>query len=293
MAGQEAIVQLVIDSSTILLLASLGELLKERAGILNLGVEGIISLSALTAVAVYITTGSHLLAILLAGLAGSLLASIHGFLSIYLRGDQVLSGLAVLFIGLGLSSALGSGFTGIEVEKLPQLLPMLDILTLLAYLLAPTLYIILSRTKTGLVIRGLGDNPEGLDYLGYDVYRLRLYIVVIGGFIVGLAGAKLTLSLIPVWSFGVSGGRGWIALALVITSLWNPLLALPVSHLFGLLTQAGILVQVLGIPIDSRLASTTPYIATIIFLTMLHIPRLRRLVGAPRTLGMPYRRRGE
>jgi len=170
---------------------------------------------------------------------------------------------------------------------------MLDILTATAYLLAPALYIVLTRTKAGLIIRGLGDNPEGLDYLGYDVYRLRLYTVLIGGFIIGLAGAKLTLSLIPVWSFGVSGGRGWIALALVITSLWNPLLALPASHIFGLLTQAGILVQVLGVPIDSRLASTTPYIVTIIFLTLLHIPRLRRLVSPPRTLGMPYRRRGE
>ena len=291
-------IKLIIDSSTVLLLASLGELIKERSGILNLGLEGIISFSAMSAIAVYIESGNPYLGILVAGLAGAVLSLIHGFISNYIKADQVLSGLAVLFIGIGLSGLLGSRYEGLKVDPLTpikvslgEFIINMDILTITAYVLAPLLFIILYKTRYGLIIRGLGDQPEGLDYLGYDVDKLRTVIVVIGGFIVGLAGAKLTLALIPMWSIGVSGGRGWIALALVVSSLWNPLLTFIVAHVFGFLNQFPILSQVMGLEIDSRLVSTIPYLATIILLVVFSLPVLKRLGYAPRELGKPYIRR--
>jgi len=290
---EDAFIALVVNSSVVLLLASLGEMIKERAGILNLGIEGIMSLSALSAVASYIAFNDHALAILVAGITGSTLSLLHGFFSIYVKADQVLSGLGVLFIGLGLSGAIGSAYSGMEIEPMEPIIWLFDTLSILAYASAIIFYVLTRYTKLGLILDGLGDNPEGLDYLGYDVYRLRMLAVVVGGFLVGLSGAKITLSLIPVWSMGVTGGRGWIALALVISSMWNPILSIPISHVFGLLTQAGILSQVFNLPIDSRIASTTPYISTIILLTLVHSTRFKRLVKAPRTLGTPYRRRGE
>ncbi|HIE36875.1 TPA: ABC transporter permease [Candidatus Geothermarchaeota archaeon] len=299
MDGQGEFIKLIIDSSTILLLASLGELIKERSGILNLGLEGIISFSAMTAIAIYIESGNIYLAILLAGLSGSLLSLLHGYISNYVKADQVLSGLAILFIGIGLSGLLGSRYEGLKVDPLTpykifigDIVLSLDILTLLGYILAPILYIIIYRSRYGLIIRGLGDNPEGLDYLGYDVDRLRTLVTGLGGFLVGLAGAKLTLSLIPIWSIGVSGGRGWIALALVVSSLWNPILTFIVAHIFGFLNQFPILSQAIGLDIDSRLISTVPYLATIVLLTIFSLPILRRLGYAPRELGKPYIRKG-
>lgn len=295
MDGGGEFIKLIIDSSTVLLLASLGELLKERSGILNLGLEGIISFSAMTAIATYIESGNYLVAIFIAGFAGMLLSLLHAFISNYIKADQVLSGLAILFIGLGLSGLLGSKYEGLKVDPLPAIkiafgdtVLSLDGLTVIAYALAPTLYIILYRSRYGLIVRGLGDQPEGLDYLGYDVDKLRTFVVGVGGFIVGLAGAKLTLALIPIWSIGVSGGRGWIALALVVSSLWNPILTLVISHVFGFLNQFPILSQVMGLEIDSRLISTTPYLATVILLVIFSLPYLKRLGYAPKELGKPY-----
>lgn len=299
MDGGGEFIKLIIDSSTVLLLASLGELIKEKCGVLNLGLEGIISFSAMSAIAVYIESGNPYLGILVAGLAGAALSLIHGFISNFVKADQVLSGLSVLFIGIGLSGLLGSRYEGLKVEpltpmkiRLGGLVISMDILTVVAYVLAPLLYIIIYKTRYGLIIRGLGDQPEGLDYLGYDVDKLRTIIVVIGGFIVGLAGAKLTLALIPMWSIGVSGGRGWIALALVVSSLWNPLLTFIVAHIFGFLNQFPILSQAMGLEIDSRLVSTTPFLSTIVLLVIFSLPVLRKLGYAPRELGKPYIRRG-
>jgi len=295
----EEFVKLIIDSSVVLLLAAIGEIIKERSGILNLGLEGIISFSGMVAIASYINTGSYPIAILLAGFAGATLSLIHGVISNYVKADQVLSGLAILFIGIGLAGLFGSPYEGLKVDPLPTYniyilivtIPM-DILTIVGYSLSLIVTLILFRSRYGLILRGLGDYPEGLDYLGYNVDFLRTLAVFIGGFIVGLSGAKLTLSLIPIWSIGVSGGRGWISLALVVSSLWNPSLALIVSHLFGFLTQLPIISQVLGLPYDTRLLSTVPYLATIVILTIFSHPKLRNIGYAPKELGKPYIRKG-
>ena len=292
-------VKLIIDSSTVLLLAALGEIIKERSGVLNLGLEGIISFSGMLAIATYIETGNPYLGIVIAGLGGSMLSLIHGIISNYVKADQVLSGLSILFIGLGLAGLFGSGYEGLKVKPLTPIivdlilvkLP-LDVLSITGYLLSIILTLIIYRSRYGLILRGLGDYPEGLDYLGYNIDFLRTVSTAIGGFIVGLAGAKLTLSLIPMWSIGVSGGRGWISLALVVSSLWNPLLSMVVSHIFGVLTQLPIISQILGLPYDSRLLSTVPYISTILILTIFSLPRLRNLGYAPKELGKPYRRSG-
>ncbi len=301
----ENILWIGLRSATPLLLASLGEIYAERSGILNLGVEGMMAVGALSSFATSLITGNPWLGVLVGMLSGGLLAMIHGVISIGFKGNQVVSGLALTMFGLGLSSVLGRVYVGnqlpVEARFLPKpveplsSIPILgrvlfdqDPLFYISLLLALVMWFLLYRTKYGIVIRSTGENPAAVDAMGISVNKVRYLSTLIGGILAGLAGAYLSVAYNPAWIENMTAGRGWIALALVIFSLWDPLRALLGSYLFGVVEASGYTLQAYGY--SQWLLNGLPYLLTIIILTLGATESMRRRMGAPAALGKPYER---
>ncbi len=301
----ENILWIGLRSATPLLLAALGEIYAERSGILNLGVEGMMAVGALSSFATALVTGNPWLGVLVGMLSGGLLAMIHGAISIGLKGNQVVSGLALTMFGLGLSSVLGRVYVGnqlpVEARFLPKpveplsSIPVLgkvlfdqDPLFYISLLLALIMWFLLYRTKYGIVIRSTGENPAAVDAMGINVNRVRYLSTLIGGILAGLAGAYLSVAYNPAWIENMTAGRGWIALALVIFSLWDPLRALLGSYLFGVVEASGYTLQAYGY--SQWLLNGLPYLLTVIILTLGATESVRRRMGAPAALGKPYER---
>ena len=235
-------------AGTPLLLGTLGEIITERSGVLNLGVEEMMSLGAVAGFIVAFTTGNPWLGIAAGIISGALISLIHAFLCISLRASQVVSGLALTMVGLGVSGMWGKPFIGkplatkIEVIKIPILgdIPFVgevlfeqDVFFYFSIILGLTLWFLLSRTKWGIQVRSVGENPQASETQGVNVSALRYFCVIIGGAFAGLAGAHLSLSYNNSWAEGLTGGRGWIVIALTIFTLWNPLRAFIGAFLFG------------------------------------------------------------
>ncbi|MEM3372432.1 MAG: ABC transporter permease [Candidatus Korarchaeum sp.] len=288
-----------------LLLAALGEIYAERSGILNLGVEGMMVLSAAISFIVAFQTHNAWLGISVGVLSAMLLSLIHGFISISLRSNQVVSGLAISMLGLGLSSLIGRRYVGAQLPPDVRFLPTplepfygvpiigkflfdQDPIFYLSLLLTFLLWFLLSRTRYGLIIRSTGGNPSAVDAAGISVERVRYAATLLGGALSGLAGSYLSTSYNPVWIEGITAGRGWIAISLVIFSLWDPAKALLTSLLFGTIEAASYTLQALGY--SQWLLSALPYLMTLVILTLGSSSRFRRRVGAPRYLGIPYER---
>ncbi len=301
----ENILWIGLRSATPLLLAALGEIYAERSGILNLGVEGMMAVGALSSFATALVTGNPWLGVLVGMLSGGLLAMIHGAISIGLKGNQVVSGLALTMFGLGLSSVLGRVYVGnqlpVEARFLPKpveplsSIPVLgrvlfdqDPLFYISLLLALVMWFLLYRTKYGIIIRSTGENPAAVDAMGISVNRVRYLSTLIGGVLAGLAGAYLSVAYNPAWIENMTAGRGWIALALVIFSLWDPIRALLGSYLFGVVEASGYTLQAYGY--SQWLLNGLPYLLTIIILTLGATESMRRRMGAPAALGRPYER---
>ncbi|RLI25759.1 ABC transporter permease [Candidatus Bathyarchaeota archaeon] len=293
---------MMISAGTPLLLSTLGEIYAERSGILNLGVEGMMALGAVVAFYITLTTGNPALGLAAAAVAGLALSSLHAFISITIRSNQVVSGLALSMLGIGLSSLIGKGLIGMPLrhalEKLevPLLrdIPLLgaffrqNALTYLSYLLAASLWFIMFKTKIGICIRMSGENPRAADTMGVNVFRLRYLCTLLGGALAGLGGAYLSIAYTPAWIEGMTAGQGWIALALVIFAAWNPLYALAGAYLFGGIRVLQYRLQPLGI--SPPLLQTLPYVCTIVVLVAFSTEKLRRKLGAPSALGKPYSR---
>ena len=293
---------MMISAGTPLLLSTLGEIYAERSGILNLGVEGMMALGAVVAFYITLTTGNPALGLAAAAVAGLALSSLHAFVSITIRSNQVVSGLALSMLGIGLSSLIGKGLIGMPLrhalEKLEVLLlrdiPLLgaffrqNALTYLSYLLAASLWFIMFKTKIGICIRMSGENPRAADTMGINVFRLRYLCTLLGGALAGLGGAYLSIAYTPAWIEGMTAGQGWIALALVIFAAWNPLYALAGAYLFGGIRVLQYRLQPLGI--SPPLLQTLPYVCTIVVLVAFSTEKLRRKLGAPSALGKPYSR---
>jgi general nucleoside transport system permease protein len=291
-------------SGTPLLFATLGEILSERAGVMNLGIEGMMLVGAMGGFGVWFNTGSILLGLLAGMLFGGLLALLHAFITISLRADQVVSGLAVTFLGTGLSSILGAQFVGKRVpEPISLVLPLIDrvalqqiILVVIGLILAPLIWYYLNRTRPGLNLRSVGEYPSAADSLGINVYRTRYIYVIFGGIMSGLAGAAMSLVTDPGWVDGKTSGLGWIAVGLVIFANWNPLRGLWVSYFFGLLRRLPLDLQNPALPIIStasnpsvgRIMDMLPYLATIFILILGSREAMRKRLGAPAALGTPY-----
>lgn len=297
----EAVLMTVITASTPLLIAAVGELVTERAGVLNLGVEGMMIMGAATGFAIAYLTGSTILGILAAVLAGMMLAALFGGLTIGLGANQVASGLALTILGLGISGLIGAPLIGAKRDLLPVLsIPGLSDIPLLGPLLFGQNALVyaaialvagvswfLFRSRAGLLLRAIGDNPASAHALGHPVRRIRFLAVLFGGACAGLAGAYISLAYTPFWTQGMTAGRGWIALAIVVFSSWLPGRALIGAYLFGGVTILQLHAQGAGIGIPPQVMSALPYLMTILVLVV--ISRSRNGGGrAPASLGIAF-----
>lgn len=291
----------VVTAATPLVLAATGELVAERAGVLNLGLEGMMITGASVGFAVAVSTGSTALGAAAGALAGVALAAGFAALVIGLAANQVASGLALTIFGLGLSGLVGSGFVGENRDPAaPLFVPGLTDLPAVGRLLFGEDWFVyaalalvvgaawfLKRTRVGLMLRAVGDNHGSAHALGLPVRRVRLLATLFGGACAGLAGAYLSLVYTPFWSPGMTAGRGWIALALVVFASWRPGRVLGGALLFGGATVLQLHAQALGIGLPGQLLSAVPYLATLLALVLLSW-RNRRGAAAPAMLGTPF-----
>jgi simple sugar transport system permease protein len=297
-----AILVATMRAGTPLLLAAMGELVTERSGVLNLGVEGMMLVGAITAIMTALATGSHAAGALAAMLAGVAMALVFAVLTLSLRANQVAAGLALTIFGLGLSAFLGLEYRDKPIAGLKPLaaapfgdLPVLnkllfghDLVVYLALLLTFGVAWFLARTRGGLVLRAVGEAPEAAHALGQPVLAIRYAATAFGGAAAGLAGAYLTLAYTPMWAEQMTAGRGWIALALVVFATWRPWRVLLGAYLFGGVTIAQLHLQAQGIALSSHILAMLPYVATILVLVLIGRDATRIRLNAPASLGRPF-----
>jgi ABC-type uncharacterized transport system permease subunit len=298
----EAVLLTIITASTPLVIAAIGELVTERAGVLNLGVEGMMIIGSVGAFVAAQVSGSAYVG-LIAGIAGGAVFSLlFAFLTLTLVANQVATGLALTIIGLGASGMIGEAYVGVPgIRLLPIEVPFLsqlpyvgaalfkqDIVFYMSIALVIAVNWFLFRSRAGLKIRAIGDNHGSAHALGISVIRTRYLAVMFGGACAGLAGAQLSLIYTPQWTESMSGGRGWIALALVVFSSWRPWRILAGGYLFGAVTILQLHAQAFGIGIPSQFLSMLPYAATVIVLIIISHNRRMTLINTPASLGKPF-----
>ncbi|PSJ64165.1 ABC transporter permease [Mesorhizobium soli] len=298
----EAILITIATAATPLLIAAVGELVVERSGVLNLGVEGMMVMGAVTGFGVALTTGSPWLGFLAATAVGALFSLLFAFLTLTLVTNQVATGLALTLLGLGLSGMIGESFVGLPGVKLGSIyIPFLTDLPLVGKLLFgqdPIFYLsllltggvayFLFRTRAGLTLRSVGDNHASAHALGINVILIRYLAVMFGGACAGLAGGYLSIVYTPQWVENMTAGRGWIALALVVFASWRPWRVLAGAYLFGAVTIGQLHAQALGIGVPSQLLSSLPYLATVIVLVLISGNRRLTMINTPASLGRPF-----
>jgi general nucleoside transport system permease protein len=291
----------VITAATPLMIAALGEHVVERSGVLNLGVEGMMIMGASVAFAVAILTGSSVLAVLSGIGAGVLLSALFALFTVWLAANQVAAGLALTILGIGAANLIGAGFIGMKRDTIPSLwLPVLSDIPIIgklffgqdpfvyaAFALAMVLAWWLNTQRGGLVLRGVGENHASAHAIGHDVRWIRTLAILFGGACSGLAGAYLSLIYTPFWSPGMTAGRGWIALAIVVFAggrIWRLIFG---AYLFGLMSVLQLHAQAGAIGLPSQFLSSLPYLATILALVVLAL-RDRRGQGSVGSLGQPF-----
>jgi simple sugar transport system permease protein len=296
------IILTVISAATPLLFAATGELVVEKSGVLNLGIEGMMLVGAVTAFAVTVTTGSAVLGITCAVFAGAAMAFVFGVLTLSLLANQVATGLALTLFGVGFSSLLGLSYVGQPVARLPTLnvpllsdLPVLgpvlfahDALTYLSVIMVIGVAWFLYRTRSGLILRAVGESHQAAHSIGYHVIRIRYMAVLFGGAMAGLAGAFLSLSYTPMWVENMTAGRGWIALALVVFATWHPWRVLFGAYMFGGITILQLHAQGFGVSIPSQFLSMLPYLVTILILVLISRDSSRVKLNAPACIGKVF-----
>ena len=295
----EQLILTVILTSVPLIFAASGELIAERSGVLNLGVEGMMLMGAVSAFAIAMETGSPILGMFAGAFSGAITAGIFAFFALGLATNQVATGLALTIFGTGLSGLVGAPLVGHAIDGLPQIhIPLLadipilgmllfqhDIMVYLAVIMVGLCAWVLNATRVGLIIRAVGDNHDSAHALGYSVLGVRLLAVMFGGMMAGLGGAYLPLVLTPHWAEGMTAGRGWIALALVVFASWRPWRVLGGALVFGGITIMQLAGQARGWTIPSQFLSMLPYLATIIVLVLISRNREFALANSPACLG--------
>ncbi|HVV95001.1 MAG TPA: ABC transporter permease [Hyphomicrobiales bacterium] len=296
----------VIVSSTPLLLAATGELVAERSGVLNLGVEGMMLIGAVSGFAVMVVTGSPVLAVLAAAVGGMVMALIFAVVSLGFLASQVPTGLALTIFGTGLSALVGSGYVGVAVPRLPKLhvpglsdIPFVgpvvfgqDALVYLSFAAVVGVWFFLNRSRAGLILRAVGDSHDAAHAIGYPVVRIRYLATLFGGAMAGLGGAYMSLAYNSSWAENMTAGRGWIALALVVFATWRPFWLVVGAYLFGAIMYFSLYVQGVGIPVPSPFVSMLPYLATVLVLVLISRDKTRIRLNAPACLGRPFHAAG-
>jgi general nucleoside transport system permease protein len=289
-------------AGTPLIYAALGELVTEKSGVLNLGIEGMMLVGAITSFIAASSTHNVWIGVGVGMVAAACLSMIFAFVAITLQANQVAAGLALAIFGTGLSSLLGKGYTGTSlvvepsviaaaVAKIPvvgMLLVQLHPLVYLSWVLFGSVSYFLYRTKAGLILRAVGESPTSAHAIGYPVVRIRYLATIFGGAMAGIAGAYLATIYTPLWTEGMTAGRGWIALALVVFATWRPARVLLGAYLFGGVTTAQLFAQGAGVPVPPELMSSLPYLATIVVLVLIARNRTLVRLNAPASLGQPF-----
>ncbi len=308
----QSILSIAVFAGTSLIFATVGEIITERAGVLNLGLEGMMIMGAVTGFAAALHSDNAYVGVAVAMLVGAGFGLIHAVATITLRTDQVVAGLALTLGGTGLASFLGQklgpggsplvGLTGPRFLRVPipglseiplvgEVLFNKDQLVYGMYILVPLAWWFLFKTRPGLHLRAVGENPQATDALGVNVFKLRYVYTMVGGALAGLAGAHLSLAYTPGWTENLTGGRGWIAIALVIFATWNPGRAVLGALLFGGVNAIQFRLQAEGTTISANLLNMTPYILTVVVLVAVTMfEGFKTRVGAPAALGLPYNR---
>ena len=296
------LVVLTLAAGTPLVFAALGELVVEKSGVLNLGVEGMMLVGAIASFIVAARTQSPWLGVGAGAIAAALLSLVFAMIVLSLRANQVATGLALSLFGVGLSAFIGRDYLSVVIEGItPVHVPALSDVPVVGRLLfghSPLVYVslvlfaavqyVLYRTRAGLVLRAVGESPQSAHAIGYPVIAIRYAAVVFGGACAGLGGAFLAVAYTPSWVEGMTAGRGWIALALVVFATWKPWRVLAGAYLFGSVTLAQFQAQASGIAVPSQMLAMLPYIATIVVLAIISRDARTIRLNAPASLGRPY-----
>lgn len=297
-----AIMLATVRAGTPLVFAALGELITEKSGVLNLGVEGMMLVGAVAGFAGVVLTGSMVVGLIAAMLAGMLLSLIFGVLTLTLQSNQVATGLALTIFGIGLSAFVGLNYIGTPIKGLqpieipgltaiPVIGPLLfghDLLVYGSLIMVGLVGWFLYKSRAGLILRAVGESHESAHGLGYSVIKIRYLAVMFGGAMSGLGGAYLSLAYTPQWAENMTAGRGWIALALVVFATWRPVRVLFGAWLFGGITIMGLHLQATGLDFSSHLIATLPYLATILVLVLISRDATKIRLNAPASLGKPF-----
>jgi simple sugar transport system permease protein len=298
-----SIIMTIVQAATPLLLAGLGVLIVEKSGVLNLGVEGMMLVGAVTAAIVVLSSGSLVLALFAAALAAAASAALFGVLTLSLTANQVATGLALTIFGTGVSTLVGAGFVGRPTLKLPPIFPAAlaehpllrvvlgyDALVYLSLAFLAAAAWFLARTRGGLVLRAVGEADHAAHALGYPVIRVRFAAVLVGGALAGLAGAYFSVGLTPMWAERMTAGRGWIALALVVFAAWTPLRLFVGAYFFGAMMIFELQAKAIGLTfVAPEVLAMLPYLATIGVLAAISSGQAGVRLRAPASLGKPFR----
>ncbi len=291
-----------IKTGTPLLLVALGEMVCEKSGVLNLGQEGMMLMGAVCGFIAAFSTGSLMLGVLAAMAAGMLMSLLFGVISMHLRANQVATGLALTIFGTGLSAFVGSsyvgqtvkGFQGIQIPVLAdipfigKLLFSHDLLIYVSWVLVLIVGWFCVRTRSGLILRAVGENPHNANAIGLPVLTVRYLAILFGGAMAGLAGSYMSLAYTPMWMENMTGGRGWIALALVVFASWKTKNLVLGAYLFGIASIMHLVLQGLGMKISPSLLAMLPYLATLVVMIFIGSNRMKEKLSAPMSLGQTF-----
>ncbi len=277
------ILQIVLIATTPLVFAGIGELVTEKSGVLNLGVEGMMLVGAVSAFIILVITGSYFIAFFVSILSGIIMSGLFAFLVLFLMSNQIATGLALTIFGIGLSSMLGKQYIGTPIEGLsPWFFVIFSFL--IVFLVSYFFY----KTKAGLILRAVGESHNSAHALGYSVIKIRFLSIIFGGSMCALAGSYISICYAPMWQEGMTAGRGWIALALVVFATWKPERVLIGAYIFGGVTILQMNLQALGLRFPGQFFSMAPYVATIIVLVLISSNKLRIKLSAPASLTIPF-----
>ena len=277
------IINIVLISTTPLVFAGIGELVTEKSGVLNLGLEGLMLVGAVSGFISLVITGNYFYSFILSILSGVVLSSIFAFFVLRLLTNQIATGLALTIFGIGLSAMLGKKFAGTPINGLSPYY-----LIIFSFILVFLINYILYKTKAGLIIRAVGENHHSAYALGYDVIKTRYLTIIFGGVMSSLAGFYISVCYAPMWQEGMTAGRGWIALALVVFATWKPWRLLIGAYIFGGVAIMQMNLQAFGVKLPGQFFNMMPYIATLLVLVFISSNKMRLKLSAPASLNIPF-----